>query len=70
MNGILRYAIAAVLAALSVIFAATLARDLLRHREEVWKEPGNPWLIGALSPVILFFATMGVSYFYAIYVII
>lgn len=63
MNGILRYAIAAVLAALSVIFAATLARDLLRHREEVRKEPGNPWLIGALSPVILFFATMGVSDF-------
>lgn len=59
----LKYAITALLAVILAVFTVALARDLLRHRDEIRREPGSPWLIGLASPVIFFFATMGVSDF-------
>ena len=55
--------IAGALAALNLLVGVLLARDLLTHREELRQEPGSPWLLGIFSPIILFFATMGVSDF-------
>ena len=59
----MKFVAAGALLALNLLVAAALIRDLLAHREEVRREPGSPWVLGIFTPVILFFATMGVSDF-------
>ncbi|MBQ4611363.1 MAG: sulfite exporter TauE/SafE family protein [Clostridia bacterium] len=50
-------------AALAVIYGAILAGDLIKHREEVKRERGNPIAICAATAFIQFLATFGISDF-------
>lgn len=59
----LKYALVGLIAALLVVFACVLAADLWRHRYRLCEEPGSPVLMGIMAPVVMFFATMGISDF-------
>ena len=59
----LKVGLAVVIGVMLAVFAAVLAADLLRHREKVGEEPGNPLLLCLVAPVVMFFATMGISDF-------
>ena len=59
----LKVGLAAVIGVMLAVFAAVLAADLLRHRKEVAAEPGKPLTLMIAAPVVMFFATMGISDF-------
>lgn len=59
----LEIGLVAVMCALLCVVAAVLAVDLFKNREKIGEEPGNPVLIALVAPVVLFFASMGISDF-------
>ena len=58
-----KYVITAIIVTGTGVYAAVLIRDLVKNRSKIWGEPGRPLLIALVAPVIMFFATMGVSDF-------
>ncbi|WP_018754478.1 sulfite exporter TauE/SafE family protein [Paenibacillus terrigena] len=48
---------------INVIFAFRFVFDVIKHKEEIRKEPGNGFMLAISSTVIFFFSTFGVSDF-------
>lgn len=57
------YVILALIVIINVIFVARFVVDVIKHKEEIKKEPGNGILLAASSTVIFFLSTFGVSDF-------
>jgi uncharacterized membrane protein YfcA len=60
---VIKFVLIGFLVLLHAIYAVLLARDLSKNRAKLRAEPGRTGLIAAVSPVILFIATLGVSDF-------
>lgn len=56
-----KYIIALAVAVLTAYYAVILVRDLIRHKKEIFSEPGSSLLISCTAPIVLFLASMGVS---------
>lgn len=57
------YALLGLIVAVNLIFIAIFVRDLIKHRSDVMKEPGNPFVQAISSLVTFFFSTFGISDF-------